>query len=266
MRHFLLISALVWSILLLSGVMDRGALFSSPTRDDVFLPRSAETPAGQVMERVLASLSDDRVLWLETAVRQKMFGEDAFDAEGRYLLGPDQRMRLELRISTAGKTGRVLVVSDGDKLRQGRWLDGQTETATDEALPLRTPQRMRARREFLEARGLGGLRPLLRQIGQSLQDPVQRTGLWQGRPALEVSGAWNEPEDVLQTLPPGLRARRCHVVLDAETLWPYRVEWLGAPRPLNYPVVLLQMDFRDPVINRPLSPSECGRAFRFSLQ
>jgi hypothetical protein len=266
MRHFLLTSALGCSILLLSGAMERGALFSSPPKDDVFLSRSEETAAGQLLERMLASLSDDRVLWLETAVRQKMFGDDAFNAEGRYLLGPDQRMRLELRISTAGKTGRVLVVSDGGKLRQGRWLDGRAEPATEDPLPLQTPGDRRARQKFLEARGLGGLLPLLRQIRQSLQDPVQRAGLWQGRPALQVSGAWNAPEDVLKTLPPGLRARRCNIILDAETLWPYRVEWLGSPRPLNYPVVLLQMDFRDPVINRPLSPSECGREFRFSVQ
>ena len=193
-----------------------------------------------------------------------MFGDDPFDAEGRYLLGPDQRMRLEMRIVTAGKTGRVLAVSDGDRLRQGRWLDGRAEPPTDEVLPVRSPNHMRTRQEFLEARGLGGLRPLLRHIRQSLQDPVQRAGVWQGRPALQVRGAWNASEDVLKTLPPGLRARRCHIILDAESLWPCRIEWLGSPRPLNYPVVLLQMDFRDPVINRPLPPLECSREFRFS--
>jgi hypothetical protein len=266
MRHFFLTSALVCSTLLLTGAMDRGALFSSPPKEDVFLPRSERVGAGKLLGRVLDALAGDRVLWLEMSVRQKMFGDEPFDAEGRYLLGPDQRMRLELRITTAGKVGRVLAVSDGAHLWRCRWTDDQAAPPTSEELPVRGPNNVRTRQEFLEARGLSGLLPLLRQIRQCLQEPVQQAGFWQGKPAIQVSGAWNTSEDILKTLPPDLRARRCNIILDAETLWPHRIEWLGSPRPLNYPVALLQMDFRDPVINRALSPVECAREFRFRSQ
>jgi hypothetical protein len=256
MRHFFLISVLVCWTLLFTGAMDRGALFSSPPRQDVFLPRSEESGAGLTLGRALAALAGDRLLWLETSIRQEMFGDNPFQAEGRYLLGPDQRMRLELRIASAGKTSRVLIVSDGKLLRQCRWKERRPEPLICDALPERN------REEFMAARGLGGLPALLRQIHQSLQEPVQQEGVWRGRPAIRVSGVWGAPEDALKLLPPGLRARRCNVILDAETLWPWRIEWLGSPRPFNYPIALLQMDFRDPVLNRALSPSECAREFR----
>jgi len=266
MRHFFLTSGLVCSTLLLTGAMDRGALFSSPPNDEAFLPRSEETPAGRILDQVINSLSPDRVLWLELSVRQKMLGDDPFEAEGRYLLGPDQRLRLGLRIMRTANEGRVLAVSDGITLKRGRWLASQAEPEISEALPVRRPDHMQARQDFLEQRGLGGLLPLLRQIRQSLQAPTQQAGSWHGRPALQISGAWNAAEEVLKALPPGLRARRCTLVLDADTLWPYRIEWLGSPKPLNYPMLLLQMDFRDPVVNRPMSPLECSRAFRFSAE
>jgi hypothetical protein len=263
MRHFFVTSALVCLTLLLTGVMDRGALFSSPPNEDTFLPRSEAAGAGKLLERVLAGLAGDRLLWLEMSVRQKMLGDDPFDAEGRFLLGPDQRMRLELRIATPGRVGRIVVVSNGSHLWRGRWVDDKAVAPFVEALPPPGRNNMRSRQEFLEARGLSGLLPLLRQIRQCLQEPVQQAGYWHGKPAIQVSGAWNAPEHVLKTLPPDLRARRCNIILDAETLWPHRIEWLGSPRPLNYPVALLQMDFRDHVINRALSPSECAREFRF---
>jgi hypothetical protein len=262
MRHFFLTSGLVCSTLLLTGAMDRQALSSATPRDDPFLPAGAETPAGTLLPQMLTSLGGDRLHWLETKVRQRMFGDEPFEAEGRYLLAPGQRMRLELRIKTEGNRARILAVSDGRQLWQGRWLGGDAEPPVVEPLPPAHPQQARARAGFLEARGLGGPLCLLRQIHQSLQAPTQQPGTWHGRPAIRVSGAWNTPEDMLQTLPTDLRARRCNIFLDAKTLWPYRIEWIGSPQPGNYPVLLLQMDFQDPVLNQPRVRPGYDEAFR----
>ncbi len=263
MRNFLLTSSLVCSILLLTGAMDPQALFSGSLKEENFLPRGREVSGEKFMKGVLHSLRPDRVQWLAMTVQQKSYGDDPFEAEGRYLLGPNQRMRLDLHIKASGKEGRVLAVCDGRNLWQGRWLDGDREAPTVQALPSEGPNQGPLRDLFLHARGLGGLVPLMQGINQCLKNPLQQAGLFRDRPAIQLTGDWNAAEEVLKTIPADLRARRCNLVVDAETLWPCRVEWLGSPCPGNYPILLMRLDFRAPVFNRPLSPLEMAREFRF---
>ncbi len=266
MRNFLISSGLCLLTLLFSGAINRQTLFSGTPKDEIFLAQSAEKAAEPVLDQVLASLAAERVEWLDMAVRQKMFGAGAYDAEGRLVLGPRQRARLDFKVVAAGKTALVAIVSDGDKLSQTRIIDGEASPAVIEPLPKPapnvTPQALALDREsFMQGHGLGGLRPLIADIRQRLREPKQQNGLWRGRPAIRISGAVPEQEDVLKAVAPGLRARHCSVILDAATLWPQRIEWTGSPQPGNYPAVILQMDFRDPIINRPLSPEGQARAF-----
>src|SRR5262249_11483845 len=124
MRQILFPPTLGFSILLLTGALDRQTLFSNPAAEEAFVPQSATFGAGRLLDEVLAAFSPERVQWLEMTVRQKMWGDDPFEAIGRYVLGTQQRLHLEMGISVEGKTSKVVVVSDGRSLQKSQELDG----------------------------------------------------------------------------------------------------------------------------------------------
>jgi len=267
MRHFLFPPAFGFSILLLTGALDRETLFSNPSAQGAFVPQSDAFGAGRLLDEVLAAYSPQRIQWLEMNVRQKMWGEDPFEATGRYVLGTQDRMLLEMEIAVDGQTTRTLVISDGKAFQKSREVDGVTtileKCALAKAEDFPNPASLAAaRREFLYQHGFGGLFPLLRQISACLVNPTQQTGLWHERRVLRVSGYWNASEAVLNTLPENLRARSCNLYLDPDTLWPHRIEWIGSEKPNDHQVILLEMEFSDAAINRPITEQECGRLFR----
>jgi hypothetical protein len=266
MRQFLLPPAFGFSILLLTGALDRQTLFSNPSAQGAFVPQSAAFGAGRLLDEVLAAYSPQRVQWLEMNVRQKMWGEDPFEARGRYVLGTEERMLLDMEIAVDGKTTRTLVISDGKAFQKSREVDGVKtileSCALAKAADFPNPISLAAvRREFLTEHGFGGLFPLLRQISACLVNPTQQTGLWHERRVLRVSGYWNASEAALNTLPENLRARSCNLYLDPESLWPHRIEWIGSEKPSDHQVILLEMEFSDAAINRPLSKQECDGVF-----
>jgi hypothetical protein len=268
MRQFIFLPSLGFSILLLTGALDRQTLFSNPSAQEAFIPRSAPFAAGRIMNEVLANFAPDRLHWLEMSVWQKMWGDDPFEASGRLLLGPQQRLRLEMDISVDGQTTRNLVISDGRAFQKSQQIDGtkiileSCPMAEEAEGSLDSASLAQRRAAFLNKRGLGGLHALLSRIGACLVNPTQQTGLWRQRRVLRVSGFWNTAEKMLQSLPQNLRARSCNLYLDPDTLWPHRIEWLGSNRPGDHQVILLEMEFSDPVINRPLSSEECARIFK----
>jgi hypothetical protein len=79
-------------------------------------------------------------------------------------------------------------------------------------------------------------------------------GLWRGQPAVRFQGKLADPQ-----------AAPAHVCgyLDAQTMWPLRLEWRHLTRKGLAPFPYLQMEFRDPVLNQPLSFEECSRVFTF---
>ncbi|HYP63842.1 MAG TPA: hypothetical protein VEQ16_08140 [Acidocella sp.] len=266
MRQILFPPTLGFSILLLTGALDRQTLFSNPAAEEAFVPQSATFGAGRLLDEVLAAFSPERIQWLEMTVRQKMWGDDPFEAVGRYVLGTQQRLRLEMDISVEGKTTKVLAVSDGRSFQKSQQIDGvktilercrlgKEEKGVD-AVSLTW-----ARQKFLDQRGYGGLVPLLRQISDCLVNPCQQVGVWHERRVIRVHGFWNAAEAVLNTLPENLRARSCSLYLDPDTLWPHRIEWLGSDKPGDHQVILLEMEFSEPAINQPLSAAACARMF-----
>src|SRR5262249_1500514 len=104
---------------------------------------------------------------------------------------------------------------------------------------------------FMESRGVADLLPLLKRLRAGLKNPVQVAGFWQDMPAIRISGEWSPREDLPAALRPPLRPRACHIFLDAQTRLPFRIEWWGSAKPAETPALLLQMEFRDLVVNQP---------------
>jgi hypothetical protein len=260
-------------LLLSAAALLMGALssqLSSPSRPTPNPP--ADAAATKLLGEALARLGPDRVTWLETKVWQKgCLDRFTYEAEGHYLAGPNHRFRLELTTFHGRAAATSLLVSDGHTLWQGRrrgdgpWSDvsrvyvGQWgPTGAADSLS-RLPDQVLASRLF------DGIAPLLHALQSNLAWSRKETVRRSGEVYFKLTGAWSEealrvlaPPD--QPWPDGL-PRRCRLYLDVQTLWPHRVEWWGPSSPRSPDALLLQIEFRDPVVNQPLSSERVAREF-----
>jgi hypothetical protein len=91
---------------------------------------------------------------------------------------------------------------------------------------------------------------------------------WKNRDVFVIAGALPE-EKVAANLscefvPARFKVQQSVLYLDAQTLWPLRVEWWGAERPTHVSKLLLQTEYRAPVLNQPLSDERCAAEFALS--
>jgi hypothetical protein len=184
-----------------------------------------------------------------------------YQAEGRYLAAPGHRRSLRLQVSVGRTRGQVELVSDGCRLWQMQRVGAGQPVVSLLELPAGSCQ------EFLQRRGLAGAGELVTAIRVHLQQPRRETIRWGGRQVYRITGEWPTDAARLASLPEDLPAtvvpRRCRVYLDARTLWPCRVEWWGQDPSGGGDVLLSQIEFRDPVVGRPLPPEQCAREFAF---
>jgi hypothetical protein len=249
MRQLILVPTLVCAALLLTGALDRQALFSD-TPAAAFRARGPETDAGTLLDEVLAAFAPQQVHSLDMTVWQKMDGGEPYEAEGHYRISPNQHVRLDMKVLADGKIGHLLAVSDDLTLRKAHWVDGGQPAPAIIALPCKEvyPDPLalaEARQKLLDVHGCGGICQMLTVARGGLLKPRRQSGTWQDHAVIKISGAWNADENTLTTLPANFRPRHCNLILDARTLWPFRIEWIGDPS-----VILLQMEFRNPVITK----------------
>jgi hypothetical protein len=239
-------------------------------------PTPADDPrAREALARALEALADDRVQWLEAGIWQRVeLPGLAYEADGRYLMAPGHRFRLEVRTHVDGGQGALLLVCDGSTLWQATGAGaGGWETVTRLGLqdvfaalngPAGSP---RLRTEFLQGPTFTGVAPLLRNLSHRLAWVRHDTARRGGAEWLELTGVW--PADVAAALAPPDRPwpvglpRQCRVCLDARTFWPHRIEWRGPCGGRGEDALLAQTEFRTPVFNRPLPPERCAREFTF---
>jgi hypothetical protein len=129
------------------------------------------------------------------------------------------------------------------------------------------PAGSQLRREFLQRPHFQGMTPLLRNLHSRLvwarcevlrragDEQIRLVGVWSKEKAAKLA-----PSD--EPWPIGL-PRQCHLYLDARTYWPRRVEWWGPSSGADADRLLVQMEFRNPVFNRPLPANVCARLFTF---
>jgi hypothetical protein len=268
LRYFAVVLLVAAAAILLTG-----ALKSQP-RSPVRITPNPEVNAAavQVLDDAIARLDPSRVGWLETKLWQKgRLDRFAYESEGRCLVGPDHRFRLELSTRQGRTAASALTISDGATLWQGRrngdgrWTD---VTRTDLAQALQESRNASvplARDAFLNGQSLSGVVGLLHtartRVAWSRKETVRRDG----RTFVKLTGSWSAESAAAfapsgKPWPNGL-PRLCRLYLDEHTLWPHRVEWWGPDVPRTADVLLLQMEFRDPVLNQPLSAERCAREF-----
>jgi hypothetical protein len=237
------------------------------------LPALPDAEAGTALDRALALLDPKRVEWLEVSLWQQVHVEDVTcAAEGRFLSGPGRRFRLDLKTQRGATESTVQVVSDGGTLWQAtrvgkeKWTK-QSRVRLKEILALldRPETPPLARDEFYQSQGCGGLPTLLPSLRQRM-DWVRKEAVRRNdRLFVKLSGTWTAA--VAAALSPAGKPwpshlpRQCRLYLDPQSSWPHRLEWWGPDPGRGDEVLLVEMEFRDPVFNRPLTAEQSAREF-----
>jgi hypothetical protein len=238
----------------------------------------ADAEATKVLKEAIDRLDPKRLKWVQTTFWQQADVQGlTYQAEGKYLAAPDQRLRLELSVRLGETTGTMDVVCDGSTMWQMVQVGGQPRLVTKVDLKKvleglsGQPDADQVRQEFFQNQAFTGLAPLLQGIQQRMTVTGREKVRWQGREVTRLTAVWSA--DVARSVtppdkpwPPYL-AQECQLYLEPVgadgALWPRRLEWWGPSAAGASPALLLQMEFRDPKLNQPLPAEQVARAFHF---
>jgi hypothetical protein len=236
---------------------------------------AGDPEAVAALDRALALLDPARLHWLEVGLWQRISQQGVVcEATGRYRAAPEGRFRLDLATEAGRTAGLYQVINDGTMLWQatrigpGDWTNCRRYRVQDVMRQLNRPDTPEAvRDDFLrkqDGAGVLALLPALRgRMTWFRREAVRRDG----RLLLKLSGTWTPAYTAAALVRPGRPwpdglPRQCRLYLDPATAWPCRFEWWGPDAPRPDDALLIQMEFRDPVLNQPLPAEDCARVFR----
>jgi hypothetical protein len=258
------------TLLLVMGALDRQTPAFPSVAGAAFVAQTTVAEAGlpnltaeQILARAAANLDPAKLQWLRYKIWQKQDAEDmSFEAQGRLLRGPNQCGRFELTVGSGTEATELLTVSDGIGLAHSCRPPGKpAQVSTLKYItPENNPYAPEQIEAILHAHSCGGPFQLLKDLEAKLENWQLASGTWNNRTILRLTGIVNNHDDDSAVISP----RQCRVFLDAQTLWPMRVEWWAARA--RGEALFLEMEFRDAVINQPLSHEECEREFSFLPQ
>jgi hypothetical protein len=259
----------------LVGLMGAFGLPISPPQPTLALPPNITDPAAeQTLNRTIVALAPERLGCVETQLWQKVTLPNlTYEANGRYLLGPQRRIRLELHTKQGTGVTTRLAVCDGATLWEGQRVGGgewERVTKLDLATVLATLEgegrRAQLRAQFFQEPRFEGVVPLLRDLLGRMNWVKEEKMERDGQPRLRLAGVWKADFAAAirsaPTWPAGL-PEQCRLELDALTLWPYRLEWWGPATAGAADTLLAQVEFRNPVVYPTLSPERCAKEFAF---
>ena len=177
-----------------------------------------------------------------------------FQAEGRYVAGPEHRLRLDLQVRTGNVTNHFQVVSDGQELWQieqrGRAGPGVTRVSLGPVLEALNRSGISAQRreEFYRDQMFAGPSALLNSLRPGTTFVRQEAQHWNGRDVLVLTGDRDPP--AREQAWPEFLPHHCRLFLDARSLWLHRLEWWGPMSSDARDRLLLEIEFRDPVLGR----------------
>ncbi len=258
------------TLLLVMGALDRQTPAFPSVAGAAFVAQNTVTEAGlqnltaeQILARAAANLDPAKLQWLRYKIWQKQDAEDlSFEAQGRLMRGPNKCGRFELTVRSGMEATELLTVSDGVGMAHSCRPPGKP--AQVNTLKYQKPTNNTSSSDHIEAIlhafGCSGPYHLLKDLEAKLENWQLASGTWNNRTILRLTGTLKNHDDDSVVITP----RQCRVFLDAQTLWPMRVEWWATGE--RGDALLLQMEFRDAVINQPLSHEDCEREFSFLPQ
>jgi hypothetical protein len=171
-----------------------------------------------------------------------------------------------------GKTQGILrVISDGSTLWEEMKVDGQERVASRaelariiESLEQSTVS-AQARAELFQEMCISGLAPWLQSLRNQMTVIHQETASWNMHDVLRLTLAWKAPIAAALAPPgqpwPAYLPRKCLLYLDAETHWPYRMEWWGPGKRPDRETQIYQVELREPVFTQVFPARRCAKEF-----
>lgn len=238
-------------------------------------PPKPDKQAGDFLEKAIKELDPEKLRWVETTLWQVAdFQGLTMRGEGRFLAGPDHRLRIDLTGSIGEVKGTLEVGCDGATFWEAQKLPGKdrdvfvkvdvkkliSEIQQDTAGP-------KALEEFFQSASFLGVAALLKTLQKRLVFTDMEPGRWQGHDVRVLTGVW--PEDTVKKVAPLGRwpayfPRQCRLYLGSQApYWPYRLEWWGPMPPRASDGVMVQTEFRNPRWDFTLSDQQIAAEFRF---
>ncbi len=274
LRFYLGPAFLAGLALLASGEQSFQSAPCPPIFADEFLPLPpadaaqftplAQASAETILDRAAKVLADIR--WLEMTVCQHLDTEEgSLNIQGKLVQGPGRRLHLELALQGGQGISKLCWKCDGQHYWQAlQHGQEKPEICNGTLLPNGTlPTMAQKQQQLLACRDWIGPLTMVQNLRKRWQDLHQEVGMWRGRPVIRISGhCLAETDHASEDLPDGAAPQHCFLYLDADTLWPCRLEWHHKQRAAELLPPWLYLEFRHPVVNRPLAPDVCAQVFQ----
>lgn len=192
-----------------------------------------------------------------------------FQAIGKYVQGPDKKLRLEFQLEVGRTKGSLIQVCDGTTLFTQQKI-GLIVLATKKNVPriLKEMKQMAAASgprpqpgQFEADLGLGGLEALLGSLEQSMTFNRRREQSFQGRPFIIIEGTWSA--SFLQNLTdddqpigaelPEYVPDRVRIYIDKTTQFPHRIVYLKKAPGRQVLKPMVSLEFRNVQVNAQLA-------------
>ena len=262
---FLSAPCLICLTFLAAGAVSRPSRTAAATSPEPFLAQPlpldqaktlADLDGPRLLERALACLRDAR--WLNVVIWQRLHdADDGYESEARLTLGPDHCARMETALHAGAGNCKFLAVSDGNTLAEVQHWPGEPPRITSSYLPIAAAASLRE--QFLRKRGCAGPQVLLTELRDLRPAWRVEQGVWRERSAIRLEAARLGRDTEAAARPNG---QSCRLYLDGASLWPLRLEWYRSTEP-RHAHLLLEMEFREPELNRALTREECARVFSY---
>jgi hypothetical protein len=271
--RYVLAPVVVCLALLLTGALSlhpaRAVSAPAPQSESTALEDPA---AAKVLQQAVDALNPARISWVQATIWQQMAAGDLrYRAEGSYQSGPNHRFRLQLNVVVGRSAGEMQVVSDGVTLWQSTHVAGDKPAIiraglSDVMQPFNGPLACsEARAELFRNNGFTGIHALVDELRRRMTVNRAETVSWKGRVVTRLTLTWN-PASLAVLAPPGQPwpahlPSQCVLYLDNLTFWPHRLEWWAPTK--NGTRLCMQMELRNPILNRPLAKEQCDQVFSF---
>lgn len=236
-----------------------GFLLAAPNPPAI-APR-ADDKARQALDDALAKLDRKDLQWFTADFRLHTDIQGlSMQAQGTYQAGPDFRMRLDLKAVVGSVQGRLDIISDGvtryEIAQYGEAKPSITRSDVQKVLgALQNPNLVpQAREEFF---AFGGPATLLEALKKKMVPTAVTESEWEGIKVRRITFAY--PEETYKKVTqdgksawPAYVPRQCIAVVDADTGWPYRLEWWGKGSQTSGESLLTSLEFLNPKLNQEL--------------
>jgi hypothetical protein len=239
----------------------------------------ADPQGTKTLDEAIKQLDPKKLAWVQTTFWERADVQGlSFQAEGSYLSAPDHRLHLDLNVHMDDAKGKLEIVSDGTRLWEAMQLGQQPRFVRQKVELAKVLESLngnveadKVRDEFFQAQLFAGIVPLLQSIQKRMIVTRQDKARHNGKEATKLTAGWGpEISKAISTSDkpwPAFYARQCCIYLEPlgpeKILWPQRFEWWGPAPPRPGDSMLLEIEFRDPKLNQPLSPERCAQEFKF---